>query len=364
VNFQGTTVALNSVYNNLPGGTTALQRGQASFPNGCVVQGGTLQFDGGSAEGNVYQVGMVASRLCGTGAISGYVYQDYGTVAPGHSPGALAIGDRYEQGSNAVLEIELGGKTPGTGYDQLQVGGNASLKGTLNVELYDGYVPAAGQRFDVVRSASVSNAFKATNLPALGPGLSWLVLYRADGVQLRVASATDADGDGLQDDWETAQFGNLATSDGGGDDFDDDGYATTSSNASAPSPRTTRTSSGPAGSRYPAATASSECAPATWPGMPSRPVGPVRSRRRVDHRGRIRRHRRRSRPHQRRFRRLAVLSPESHGALTSASDEKGRPHGGRPQRAPESAYFALLTTAVSMPLSSRSSAPWRPIRRP
>jgi len=225
VNFQGTTVALNSVYNNLPGGTTALQRGQASFPNGCVVQGGTLQFDGGSAEGNVYQVGMVASRLCGTGAISGYVYQDYGTVAPGHSPGALAIGDRYEQGSNAVLEIELGGKTPGTGYDQLQVGGNASLKGTLNVELYDGYVPAAGQRFDVVRSASVSNAFKATNLPALGPGLSWLVLYRADGVQLRVASATDADGDGLQDDWETAQFGNLATSDGGGDDFDDDGYA-------------------------------------------------------------------------------------------------------------------------------------------
>ena len=224
VNFQGTTVALNSAYNNLPGGTTALQRGQASFPNGCVVQGGTLQFDGGSAEGNVYQVGMAASRLCGTGAISGYVYQDYGTVAPGHSPGALAVGGRYEQGANAALEIELGGKTPGTGYDQLHVGGNASLKGTLNVELYDGYVPAAGQRFDVVRSVSVSNAFKATNLPALAPGTDWLLLYRTNGVQLRVASTADADGDGLIDDWEITHFGDVTSHDGGEEDSDDDRY--------------------------------------------------------------------------------------------------------------------------------------------
>ena len=167
---------------------------------------------------------MAASRLCGTGAVSGYVYQDYGTVAPGRSPGALAIGGRYEQGANAALEIELGGKTPGAGYDQLQVGGNAILKGTLNVELYAGYNPAAGQRFDILRSAAVSNAFKATNLPALAPGTDWLLLYRTNGVQLRVASIADADGDGLVDDWEIAHFGDTASRDGGDEDFDEDGY--------------------------------------------------------------------------------------------------------------------------------------------
>ena len=225
VNYQAATVSLAGWYFNQSGGTTVIRRGTARFPNGCAVQGGTLRFDGGTADGNVYQVGMAASRLCGTGSIAGYVYQDYGTVAPGHSPGALAIGGRYEQTAGAALEIELGGKMSGTGYDQLRVGGNAILKGTLNVELYDGFSPAAGQRFDIVVSAAVSNAFAATNLPALPPGVDWLLIYRTNGVQLRVATATDADGDGLQDDWEITHFGDTASRDGGDEDFDDDGYA-------------------------------------------------------------------------------------------------------------------------------------------
>ena len=138
----------------------------------------------------------------------------------------MSIGDRYEQGSNATLQIEIGGKMPGTEYDQLRVASDASVKGTLAVELYDGYLPAAGRRFDVLRCGTLSPSgfFSATNLPALPPGTDWLLLYRTNGVQLRVATATDADGDGLQDDWETVHFGDTTSHDGGEEDDDGDGY--------------------------------------------------------------------------------------------------------------------------------------------
>ena len=228
VNYQAATVSVAGWYFNQAGATTSLRRGTARFTTGFAANGGRLHLDGGTCAGNVYLMGMGGDSgiLSGTGTVTGYVNQMDGTLAPGHSPGALSIGDRYEQGSNATLQIEIGGKMPGTEYDQLRVASDASVKGTLAVELYDGYLPAAGRRFDVLRCGTLSPSgfFSATNLPALPPGTDWLLLYRTNGVQLRVATATDADGDGLQDDWETVHFGDTTSHDGGEEDDDGDGY--------------------------------------------------------------------------------------------------------------------------------------------
>ncbi len=43
-------------------------------------------------------------------------------MSPGFSPGALAITGSYTQGAGGSLPIEIGGTTPGSGYDQLNVG--------------------------------------------------------------------------------------------------------------------------------------------------------------------------------------------------------------------------------------------------
>lgn len=228
VNFQATDITFGAPFFNMPGGTTTFHSGTANFPGGLNVNGGRVVLNGGNLGPpgcGIYMANMGSGgTFCGTGHVANYVSHNYGILAPGHSPGALSIGGRYDQGANATLQIELGGKKPGTEYDQLVVAENADVAGTLDVSFWDGYAPAGGERFDVILSGSVTNAFSATNLPALTPGLEWLVFYRTNGVQLRVKSPTDSDGDGLADDWETAQFEDLATSDGGEDDYDDDGY--------------------------------------------------------------------------------------------------------------------------------------------
>ncbi len=229
VNYQAATTSIAAPFFNMPGATATLQRGTADFLAGLVVYGGWIVLDGGNLGppgGGVYMENMGGiGALSGTGHVANTVSHNYGTLAPGHSPGALSIGGAYNQGSNAVLQIEIGGKNPGAEYDQLVVASNASVKGTLTVELYDGYVPPSGRRFDVLTAAACSNAFRTTNLPALPPGTDWLLLYRTNGVQLRVASPTDVDGDGLQDDWETTHFGDTTSRDGSDEDFDGDGYA-------------------------------------------------------------------------------------------------------------------------------------------
>ncbi len=86
--------------------------------------------------------------LSGAGTIIGDVINDGGLVSPGFSPGALHITGNYLQGPAGVLELEIGGEMAGL-YDQLIVSGNLSLAGTINMTLIDGFVPAAGDRFDL-----------------------------------------------------------------------------------------------------------------------------------------------------------------------------------------------------------------------
>jgi hypothetical protein len=65
----------------------------------------------------------------------------------------------------------------------------------LDVTLTGGFVPSAGQSFDILDWGSLSGAFSSLNLPSLSSGLSWNTsqLY-ATGV-LSVAPAMEADFD-------------------------------------------------------------------------------------------------------------------------------------------------------------------------
>lgn len=130
----------------------------------------------------------------GTGTIINN-FSNAGTIAPGLSPGILNITGTYA--NPGTLNIEIGGTGgPGVnpnGHDQLLVSGTATLGGTLNVTLTNGFTPAPGNSFLILDTASSTGTFATTNLPNIGTN-TWNVAYNnANGtVTLTVVAPTAA----------------------------------------------------------------------------------------------------------------------------------------------------------------------------
>ena len=82
-----------------------------------------------------------------------------GDLRPGHSPGVATFDGDVAFSATARLEIELAGTTPGTEYDVVNVGGRATLGGTLQVVLLGGFVPQAGDSFRVLTYGSRAGDF-------------------------------------------------------------------------------------------------------------------------------------------------------------------------------------------------------------
>ncbi|MCB9341330.1 MAG: HYR domain-containing protein [Lewinellaceae bacterium] len=100
-----------------------------------------------------------------------------GHIQPGANPGTLTINKLAN--TAGAIDIEIGGTTPGTGYDVLNLPTSSTLGGTLNVTLINGFVPACGDAFDIITHASNTGTFSTVNLPA---GFS--IEYLADKVTL------------------------------------------------------------------------------------------------------------------------------------------------------------------------------------
>jgi hypothetical protein len=66
---------------------------------------------------------------------------------------------------NAHLAIKLGGTLAGTNYDQLSIGGNAALAGTLGVSYWNGFTPALGSSFTVLACNARTGFFTAVTAP-------------------------------------------------------------------------------------------------------------------------------------------------------------------------------------------------------
>ena len=89
-------------------------------------------------------------------------------MTPGDSPGILAVSGNYQQGSGGRLNIEVGGTTAGTQYDQLKVSGTATLAGTLDATLINGFGPGAGEQFAALTAGGgISGSFATINLPSI-----------------------------------------------------------------------------------------------------------------------------------------------------------------------------------------------------
>jgi outer membrane autotransporter protein len=112
-------------------------------------------------------------------------------VSPGSSPGTLTINGNYTQTAAGVLQMELGGLTPGSGFDRLVVNGHATLAGTLNVTLVNGFTPSVGDTFSLLSYTSRSGSFSTINLPALPKPLALTAEYTPAALTLLTGSTLD-----------------------------------------------------------------------------------------------------------------------------------------------------------------------------
>ncbi len=122
-----------------------------------------------------------AAGTLSTEKIFGSLVNVGGILSPGNSPGLLTISGDYTQQTNASMLIELGGITPETEYDVVEVDGTATLDGTLDVVLYNGFIPNDGDSFDILTATSIVGVFSLVNLPTI-QGVLWELQYLIDEI--------------------------------------------------------------------------------------------------------------------------------------------------------------------------------------
>ncbi len=163
------------------GGTVVVAQNTDLFADGHIhLEGGTLD-----AQSISFQGGGEFDWTSGTlhvGSFNGNLTNQAGTLAPGHSAGSTTIAGFYAQQAGAKLEIEIGGTTPGSTYDVVNITSIAGLSGQLQLALPGGFLPSASDTFTVLSAASgifgafsnVANSQRLTTSDGIG---SFLVHY-------------------------------------------------------------------------------------------------------------------------------------------------------------------------------------------
>jgi uncharacterized repeat protein (TIGR01451 family) len=143
----GTVLALSGVMDftssyTQTAGTTTLGPGGIAVSSALQLNGGTMN---------------------GAGTLTGDL-QNSATVAPGtpSTTGTINVTGAYTQGSGGALTIKLAGASS---FDQVTVGTSATLDGTLNASLINGYVPSNGDTLVPLTFASRTGDFAVKNLP-------------------------------------------------------------------------------------------------------------------------------------------------------------------------------------------------------
>ncbi len=203
VNAVSDTLIFTQSVANSSGGAINAISSTLSFEAG-LISDGDLNLINSTVNGDVVNNGVVA--LAGTSTFTGTVSGSgtfigggtaafAGTFAPGESPGLVAFENDLVLQTGAALAIEIGGTTPGAEYDRVEVGGFATLRGTLQVSLLDGYTPAVGDSYAFLfANGGYDASFEAVTLPDLSAeGLAWELSPGGATLFLEAVPALDGD---------------------------------------------------------------------------------------------------------------------------------------------------------------------------
>ncbi len=166
---------------------TATLNGNSSGLAAFVVLGGTLRV---GSSGTIGDVTLNGGTLSGGGTVGDLNAANTTTIAPGIGAGTTAVLKAGNVGlaPGAILDIELGGLTPGTQHDKLSVTGTISLGGaTLKGTLINGFIPASGNQFTIIQSTSLLSGQFAQGALITFSGVSFKIIYNANSVVLTQA---------------------------------------------------------------------------------------------------------------------------------------------------------------------------------
>ena len=151
-----------------------------------MQSGGMTTVDGTLTD--TFGVNINGGKLFGTGTIAASVVSKASVTAGDTAVKAGILSpSTYTQNSTGSLNIQIGGTTVGTQYSQLAVANGASLNGTLNVKLINGFLPAIGNAFTILTTSARTGTFATVNLPTLS-GAHFAINYTATSVTLTVVS--------------------------------------------------------------------------------------------------------------------------------------------------------------------------------
>lgn len=178
-----------------------------SLGGGNTTASGTLNFGGGQLFANAVSKGAATANFNWTGGqlsvgTFGTVAFPFnlanggtGTLAPGSlsAPvGTTAVYGNYSQASTAATTLQIAGNTAGTGNDQLVVSGSATLGGTLNVSLLNGFAPSVGQSYLLATYGSRTGTFAFVAPPTLPANVAFALDYTSIPTQLQLKAVAPA----------------------------------------------------------------------------------------------------------------------------------------------------------------------------
>jgi T5SS/PEP-CTERM-associated repeat protein len=132
-------------------------------------KGSLFVMDGGTVTSSSITVDTGGLLNGQGGFMFGSVFNNGGTITPGDATGIMSINGDYTQ-TNGLLLLEIDG-LDATQYDHLAVSGLADITGgSIDIQFGNGFVPAAGESFDLLSAtlglklADIS--FDVAGLPA------------------------------------------------------------------------------------------------------------------------------------------------------------------------------------------------------
>ena len=133
--------------------------------NGTFVNNGVVNGPTGSGQELTF-----TQFVKGAGSTTGNI-EYAGSYQAGNSPNVVSAQNLLFDTTSSLI-MELAGTTPGSGYDQLDISGQATLNGDLDIELMNSFTPSAGEIFDILNGRT-TGVFSQLTLPALSNGLQW-----------------------------------------------------------------------------------------------------------------------------------------------------------------------------------------------
>jgi hypothetical protein len=193
--------------NTSPGATVTQAAGHtirgSGQVNAALINNGRLEGDSAT------QLLEVNGFLAGTGTIRDVRID--GIHSPGVGAAAVNAEGVYSIANSGILEIDIGGAMPGTGYDVVNATGQVNLDGRLRVRSINAgtgiFTPTVGQQFSVLSSSNTINgAFDTTTTTSVVSGtlVEWQVQQSASSVTLQATALTellagDYNGNGVVD---------------------------------------------------------------------------------------------------------------------------------------------------------------------